>query len=46
MHAVQFWGQEIIAKSCYYEDQKNTNVIITESDDLEIMVSENHDRKS
>ena len=33
-------------KSHYYDDQKSTNVIITESNDLEMTVSENHDRKS
>ena len=32
-----------IVKSCYYDDQRSINVIITENDDLEMMVSENHD---
>ena len=30
----------------FYDDQKSPNVIITLSDNLEMTVSENHDRKS
>ena len=33
----------LIVKSCYYDDQKSRNIIITESNDLEMTVSENHD---
>ena len=36
----------VLVKSHYYDDQKSRNVIITESNDLEMTVSENHDRKS
>ena len=34
-----------LVKSRYYDNQKSRNVIITESNDLEMTVSENHDRK-
>ena len=36
----------VIVKSCYYDDQKSRNVTLTESNDLEMTVSENHDPKS
>ena len=32
-------------KSRYYDDQKSRNVIITESNDLEMTVSKNHNHK-
>ena len=35
-----------IVKSHYYGDQKSRNITLTESKDLEMTVSENHDRKS
>ena len=36
----------VLVKSHYYDDQKSRNIIITESNNLEMTVSENHDRKS
>ena len=33
-------------KSRYYDDQKSRNVTLMESNDLEMTVSENHDRQS
>ena len=34
-----------IVKICYYDNQKSRNVTLTESNDLEMSVSENHDCK-
>ena len=35
-----------IVKSHYYDDQKSRNIIIKESNNLEMTGSKNHDRKS